>query len=132
MTWNYQKEDTVYANYARSVPAVSSLPRAASWDRNLAATVNVYFDSTGKSGGSPDRRLLHGQAVRSRHVDRATRTSSSSARPGILVRAVNGRLYGRYRHSVNFWEDTTMAPGSCSTRQRGLPRPITSPTWTRC
>ena len=34
-TWSYNGKDTVYASYARYVPAASSLPRAASWARNL-------------------------------------------------------------------------------------------------
>ena len=44
-TWAYNGKDTVYASYARYNPAASSLPRAASWDRNLATTINAYFDA---------------------------------------------------------------------------------------
>ena len=46
-TWSYNGKDTVYASYAKYNPAASSLPRAASWDRNLAATINAYFDQNG-------------------------------------------------------------------------------------
>src|SRR5207247_520144 len=35
VTWAYNGEDTVYASLARYNPAASSLPRAASWDRNF-------------------------------------------------------------------------------------------------
>ncbi len=41
-------KDTVFASYARYNPAASSLPRAASWDRNLAATQRANFDATGR------------------------------------------------------------------------------------
>ena len=67
-TWAYNGKDTVYASYARYNPAASSLPRAASWDRNLIGTfVDVHFDAErrrlrGGAGG-----LLVGQAVRARH-----------------------------------------------------------------
>src|SRR5204862_6535249 len=46
-TWAYNGKDTVYASFARYNPAASSLPRAASWDRNLATTINAYFDQNG-------------------------------------------------------------------------------------
>ena len=46
-TWAYDGNNTVYASYATYNPAASSLPRAASWDRNLEATINAYFDANG-------------------------------------------------------------------------------------
>ena len=46
-TWAYNGKDTVFASYARYNPAASSLPRAASWDRNLAVTQNADFDANG-------------------------------------------------------------------------------------
>ena len=46
VTWAYNGKDTVYASYARYNPAASSLPRAASWDRNLIGTfVDAHFDA---------------------------------------------------------------------------------------
>ena len=48
VTWAYDGKDTVYASYARYNPSASSLPRAASWDRNLVGTfVDVHFDQNG-------------------------------------------------------------------------------------
>ena len=35
-TWAYDGRNTVFVSYAKYNPAASSLPRAASWDRNLA------------------------------------------------------------------------------------------------
>ena len=46
-TWAYNGKDTVYASYATYNPAASSLPRAASWDRNVFVTLNDYFDPNG-------------------------------------------------------------------------------------
>ena len=46
-TWSYNGKDTLYASYAKYNPAASSLPRAASWDRNVAVTINAYFDQDG-------------------------------------------------------------------------------------
>ena len=105
VTWNYQKDDTVYANYARFVPSVSSLPRAASWDRNLIATVNVYFDAAGHQvdhqtdASSTGKLFMPG--MKPRHTDEILVGTTRD-----LGNGWSGRLYGRYRHSVNFWEDT--------------------------
>ena len=57
-TWAYNGQDTVYASYARYNPAASSLPRAASWARNLAVTIDAYFDA--------ERRALRRRAERRR------------------------------------------------------------------
>ena len=47
-TWAYNGNDTVFASYARYNPAASSLPRAASWDRNLIGTfIDAHFDANG-------------------------------------------------------------------------------------
>src|SRR6185295_10017857 len=46
-TWAYNGRDTLYASVARYYPAASSLPRAAAWDRNLAAEIEVNFDANG-------------------------------------------------------------------------------------
>jgi len=105
VTWNYAKEDTVYGNYARFVPSVSSLPRAASWDRNLAATVNVYFNATGtqvdhQTDASSTGKLFT-PGMKPRHTDEFLLGTTKDFGKGL-----SGRFYGRYRKSVNFWEDT--------------------------
>ena len=47
-TWAYNGTDTVFGSYARYNPAASSLPRAASWDRNLIGTfIDDHFDASG-------------------------------------------------------------------------------------
>ncbi len=104
-TWAYNGSDTVYASYAKYNPALSSLPRAASWDRNLQRLINAYFDA--------DARLIGVDAVRSssgklftegldpRYTDEFLLGTGQQISPGWSARA-----YARYRYSSNFWEDT--------------------------
>ena len=47
-TWAYNGNDTIFGSYAAYNPAASSLPRAASWDRNLIGTfIDAHFDANG-------------------------------------------------------------------------------------
>ena len=105
VTYNYTKEDTVYANFARYMPSVSSLPRAASWARNLVGTINVYFDATGKLIGQGADAVSMGKLfvpdIKPRHTDEYLIGTTKD-----LGHGFTSRLYGRYRKSVNFWEDT--------------------------
>jgi hypothetical protein len=104
-TYAYNGRDTVYASYATYNPAASSLPRAASWDRNLATTINAYFDANG---------LLFA-------TDPLASSSGKLFVPDLTPRTVHeyligtakefnrhwtARLYGRYRKADHFWEDT--------------------------
>ena len=120
--------DTVYANYARFVPAVSSLPRAASWDRNLASTVNVYFDRNGnvlaRQTASSTGKLF-APDMSPAHTDEFLIGTTRDFGKGL-----SGRFYGRYRKSVNFWEDTNNGARVMFNPPDGIPRPTTSPTWT--
>ena len=53
VTWSYNGRDTIYGSYAKYNPAASSLPRAASWDRNLTgAFIDAHFDATGALFGT--------------------------------------------------------------------------------
>ena len=105
LTWNYRQDDTVYANFARYVPSVSSLPRASSWARNLVGTVNVYFDATGKligQGADPvSMGKLFEPGIKPRHTDEFLLGTTKDFGNG-----ATSRLYTRYRYSCNFWEDT--------------------------
>jgi hypothetical protein len=103
-TWAYNGRDTVYGSFARYNPAASSLPRAASWDRNLAVTLNFDFDRDG--------RLFAVQPVRSssgklfvddldpRQVDEYL--IGAAFQP---TQKLSLRVYGRYRKGSNYWED---------------------------
>src|SRR4029079_101919 len=104
-TWAYNGKDTVFASYARYNPSASSLPRAASWDRNLAATQNAYFDATGKLfyvdtvAGSTGKLFVPDMTPR-----RYDEWLFGTARQ--ITPALTGRAYFRYRKGSHFWEDT--------------------------
>ncbi len=106
-TWAYNGKDTIYASFARYVPAASSLPRAASWARNLAVhdpapTSMPAARSTAcrTSSGSSGKLFVR------RHDAAHAPTSTSSARPGSSANGLTGRVYCRYREGSHFWEDT--------------------------
>lgn len=46
-TWAYNGTDTIWTSFGRYMPPANSDARAASWDRNLVAQQNVYFDANG-------------------------------------------------------------------------------------
>ena len=105
-TWAYNGNDTLYASFARYNPAASSLPRAASWDRNnLGLLVDAYFDQNGvlfaavPRGSSSGKLFVDG--IDPRTIDEVL---VGTARQ--FTSQWSGRLYGRYRHGRNFWEDT--------------------------
>jgi hypothetical protein len=105
-TWAYDPKGTAYAAYARYVPAASSLPRAASWDRNLIGTfIDAHFDQNGvlfatvPVGSSSGKLFDDDLKPRSTDEYLLGTTRQLSAR-------FTGRLYGRYRSSKHFWEDT--------------------------
>ena len=105
-TWAYNGKDTVYASFARYNPAASSLPRAASWDRNVTGTfVDVHFDANGNLIGSETVGSSSGklfvQDLDPRSVNEFLVGTARQIRP-----RWSARLYGRYRKGTHFWEDT--------------------------
>ena len=105
-TWAYNGNDTVYAGYARYNPAASSLPRAASWDRNnFGLLVDVYFDPSGVLYAAVPRGSSSGKLFQDdltpRTIDEVLLGTARQFTP-----EWSARLYGRYRHGRNFWEDT--------------------------
>jgi len=104
-TWAYNGKDTVFASYARFNPAASSLPRAASWDRNLAATQNADFDPTGKLFAVETVASSTGKLfvpdMTPRRFDEWLFGTAKEFRPGL-----SGRAYFRYRKGTHYWEDT--------------------------
>jgi len=105
-TWAYNGEDTVYTSYSRYTPAASSLPRAASFDRNYTIRfVNAYFDQNGNLIGSTPLGSSAGKLfVQNMDPRQVQEYLVGTAQQ--LNSAWSGRLYGRYRHSDHFWEDT--------------------------
>jgi hypothetical protein len=105
-TWAYNGNDTVYASYAVYKPAVSSLPRAASWDRNLIGT---FIDSHYDANGVLFAQVPRGSSAGKLFADDLTPRTTDEYTLG-TSRQINDRLsmraYARYRHSTNFWEDT--------------------------
>jgi hypothetical protein len=105
-TWAYNGSDNVYVSYARYVPAASSLPRAAAWDRsNLGLTTRVHFDATGLIIGSENLASSTGKLfvedLDPRHTDEYLIGTTQQ-----IHNRWSARVYGRYRYSTNFWEDT--------------------------
>jgi hypothetical protein len=104
-TWAYNGKDTVYAGYAQYKPAASSLPRAASWARNLATTIQAYFDENGNLFAVDPLASSSGKLF----VNDLTPRTTDEFLLG-TSRQVNSHLsaraYGRYRKGSHFWEDT--------------------------
>jgi hypothetical protein len=125
-TWAYNGADTVFASYARYNPAASSLPRAASWDRNLATTINAHFDANGVMFATTPVASSSGKLF----VDDLTPRSVDEIMVGTarqLSSNWTGRLYGRYRAARNFWEDTNNNARILYDPPAGVPRELYIP-----
>jgi hypothetical protein len=104
-TWAYNGKDTIYGGYAQYKPAASSLPRAASWARNLAATIRVYFDETGTLFAVDPILSSSGKLFVNDLTPRTTdEFLLGTARQ--LNSHLTARVYGQYRKGSHFWEDT--------------------------
>lgn len=105
VSWNYSDDASAFASYARYNPAASSLARAASWDRNLRATNNVYFDQNGNFITATNVASSSGkwfvENMTPRQTDELMVGLSKAFSPELTMR---GHL--RYRKSSHFWEDT--------------------------
>jgi hypothetical protein len=104
-TWAYNQKDTIFVSYARYNPAASSLPRAASWDRNLAATQNADFDANGnlfavETVASSTGKLFTPGLTPRRYDEFLVGTAKQ------LTPSLTGRAYFRYRKGTHYWEDT--------------------------
>jgi hypothetical protein len=124
--WAYDGSNTVYASYARYLPAASSLPRAASWDRNLAGTVNVDFDAAGNIIRVAPEAGSSGKAfdddLDPRSIDEFMLGTSRQLTPRLTARA-----HARYRYGANFWEDTDNADRIVGNPPDGIPRDLYVP-----
>lgn len=126
IVWAYKGADTVYANFARYVPMAGSLPRAASWARNSAATINVYFDANGKFMGSTPEASSSGKIFQDNLDPRKTDEYLLGTTKD-LGKGWTGRLHGRYRYSNNFWEDTNNDARLLFNPPAGIPRELYVP-----
>jgi hypothetical protein len=103
---SFNGSDTVYASFARYNPAASSLPRAAAWDRNLISTfIDADFNASGVLIAAVTRGSSTGKLFA---PDLTPRTTDEYLLGTSMEMAANwsARVYGRYRHSTHFWEDT--------------------------
>ena len=104
-TWAYNGRDTVFLSFSKYNPAASSLPRAASWDRNLATTIDAHFDANGVLFGVDPVASSSGKLfVADMTPRRVNEVLYGTARQ--FNNRWTGRLYGRYRSGSHFWEDT--------------------------
>jgi carboxypeptidase family protein len=128
VTWAYNGKDTLFASYARYNPAVSSLPRAASWDRNLigGVFVDASFDQNGvlfdaRQRGSSSGKLFVPDLT-PRTVDEILVGTAKDFTPRF-----SGRAYGRYRAGSHFWEDTNNNARVLFNPPAGIPRELYIP-----
>jgi Carboxypeptidase regulatory-like domain len=128
-TWSYNGKDTVYASFARYIPAASSLPRAASWARNLATTINAYFDANGVLYGIAPFASSSGKLfvpdMTPRRTDEFLVGTNKQFKHGIT-----GRLYYRYRRGSHYWEDTNNNARVVFDPPAGIPRTLYIPNLT--
>ena len=105
-TWEYSNDASGFVSFARYNPAVSSLARAASWDRNTGgSTTFVYFDEAGN--------FIDSQT----NVSSTGKLFADGLQPRTMQEIIVGhqmeyganwniRNHVRYRRTWNYWEDT--------------------------
>jgi Carboxypeptidase regulatory-like domain len=129
-TWAYNGKDTIYGSYARYNPAASSLPRAASWDRNLATTIQAHFDASGVLFATTPVASSSGKLF----VDGLTPRSVNEVMVGTarqFNRQWSARLYARYRKGAHFWEDTNNNARVAFNPPADIPRELYIPDLTQ-
>ena len=129
-TWAYNGKDTIYASFGRYMPAASSLPRAASWARNLAgAYLTGYFDSTGKLYGTTQFASSSGKLfvpnLTPRRTDEYLIGTNKQFEHGITA-----RVYYRHRYGSHYWEDTNNTARVTFNPPPGIPQTPYIPTLT--
>ncbi len=104
-TWSPNGKDALYASYARYYPAASSLPRAASWARNLMREIDAQFDADGNLIGMDPLRASSGkffqEGIKPRSIDEFVVGYDKQ-----ISSAWTGRVFARHRKGQDFWEDT--------------------------
>lgn len=125
-TWAYNGSDTVYVSYGRYSPAANSDARAASWDRNLVAQLNVYFNEAGSLIGIQPNASSSGkwfqEGLKHPYVDEFTIGTGQQITSGWST-----RVYGRYRKGADFLEDTNNGARIAFNPPPGIPRELYVP-----
>jgi hypothetical protein len=104
-TYAYNGKDTVFASFARFNPMASSLPRAASWDRNIATTIQAYFDANGNLFALDPLASSSGKLF----VPNMTPPTHNEVLIGTARQIASNltvRGYFRYNKGDHYWEDT--------------------------
>jgi hypothetical protein len=129
-TYAYDSRSTVYGSFAKYNPAANSLPRAASWDRQINnAFINTYFDANGNMFGTDSVLSSSGKLfvpnMTPRTVDEYLVGTSRQLNP-----YWSARVYWRYRHATHFWEDTLNNARVNFNPPAGIPRTLYIPNLT--
>jgi hypothetical protein len=125
-TYAYDGANTVYASYAKYNPAASSLPRAASWDRNLATTIQANFDANGVLFNNTPLAGSSGKLF----VPDLTPHTINEVLVGTARQFTSEwstRVYARYRSGSHFWEDTNNNARQIFNPPAGIPRDLYIP-----
>jgi len=105
VTWDFSDTMSAFANFARYYPSASSLARAASWDRNLHTTIEVYFDENGDFLAAEERASSSGKlfqkGIEPRHIDEYIIGGTWEVSDRLSTRA-----HYRRREARDMWEDT--------------------------
>jgi hypothetical protein len=104
-TYAYDGKNTAFVSFARYDPMASSLPRAASWDRNIATTIQAYFDANGNLFAvdplaSSSGKLFVPNMTPPRHDEWLIGTARQ------FGQNLTARAYFRYNRGSHYWEDT--------------------------
>jgi len=103
-TWTYSGEDSIFANFAIYNPEASSLSRAASWDRNTRAEIELLLDESGNILSASPRRGSSGKAfqedMKPRRINEFTLGTTKYIGSDLVLRA-----HVRHRKGMHFWED---------------------------
>jgi hypothetical protein len=112
---------SAYASYSRYHPAASSLPRAASWARNLRRSIRGFFDANGNLIGTDPVRSSSGKFFADdldpRFIDEFVIGYSKQ-----LSNTWSLKTHARYRYGSNFWEDTNNNARSRFNPPAGIPQ----------
>ncbi|CAM3808991.1 MULTISPECIES: carboxypeptidase regulatory-like domain-containing protein [Pseudoalteromonas] len=103
-TWTYSEEDSIFANFSMYNPEASSLSRAASWDRNTRAEIEVEFDAAGNVIYAEPRQGSSGKIfaddLTPRRITEFTLGTTKYVGSDLVLRA-----HVRHRKGNHFWED---------------------------
>ena len=126
ITWSPDGRSKTYGSYARYNPAASSLPRAASWDRNLQREIDFQFAEDGTYLAQDPVRSSSGKwfqdGIDPRYIDEFLVGYDRQ-----LFDRLTARSHFRYRKGRNFWEDTNNTARVNYDPPAGIPRELYIP-----